>query len=345
MKLWETFRYELAYQSRSVSTWFYFLLLLVLSYLMAAAVFIDEPLAGSYFLNAPFIVAMVSLIAFFFLGLLILAQFAGNAATRDVESRMHPLLYTTAIPKYIYLGGRFLAAFALGSIIMLAIPAGVFAAALFPMEHPELVGPLSAATYLSTYFLLLLPNVFFVLAFMFAIAVLSKKGMLTYLIAVLIGIVTISSWQIIGVQEGNWTLANLTDPLGLSKITELKKVWSASKKNTLLPGTETALLLNRLVWFALAFGILLITYVSFKIGAVSEKKSKKKQNLSAPATPIRFKPIETVSIPQVPKSFDFSTRVLQIITVGRESFKIITLGWGWMAMVCMFAFVLFTGPM
>ena len=68
MKLWETFRYELAYQSRSLSTWFYFFLLLVLSYLMAAVIFIDEPLAGGYFLNAPFIVAMVSLIAFFFFG-------------------------------------------------------------------------------------------------------------------------------------------------------------------------------------------------------------------------------------------------------------------------------------
>ena len=345
MKLWETFRYELSYQSRSISTWFYFLLLFVLSYLMAAAIFIDEPLAGSYFLNAPFIVAMVSLIAFFFLALLIVAQFAGNAATRDFESRMHPLLYTTAIPNYIYLGGRFLAAFALGSIVMLAIPTGVFLAAIFPIKHPELVGPLRAATYLSTYFLLLLPNAFFALALMFATAVLTKKGIFTYLIAIIIGVVTITSWQIIGVQEGNWTLANLTDPLGISKITELKKVWSAQEKNTFLPGTETAILLNRLVWFGLSFGILVITYLSFRRSTVSEKKSKKKQKLSVPATPVSFQLTETVAIPQVQKSFDISTRVLQILTVGKESFKIITKGWGWMAMACMFAFVLFTGPM
>src|SRR5688572_21254736 len=100
MKLWETFRYELVYQSRSVSTWFYFLLLLVLSFLMSGAVFIDEPLAGGYFLNAPYIVTSVSLITFFFLGLLILAPFAGNAATRDLETRMHPILYSSPIPKH-----------------------------------------------------------------------------------------------------------------------------------------------------------------------------------------------------------------------------------------------------
>lgn len=345
MKLWETFRYELAYQSRSLSTWFYFVALLVLSYLMAAAIFIDEPFAGSYSSNAPFIVGMTSLIAFFFLGLLILAQFAGNAATRDLESRMHPLLYTTAIPKYIYLGGRFLAVFALGSIVMLAIPAGVFAAALFPIKHPELVGPLNAATYVSTYFLLLLPNVFFTTAFMFAMAVLSKKGMLTYLIAVLIAVMVIASWQIIGVQEENWTLANLTDPLGLSKITELKKVWSANEKNTLLPGTEPVLLLNRLVWFTLSIGILLLTYLRFKRGAIAEKRLKKNENSSEFTPSVSFQLTETFSMPRVQKNFHFSTRLLQIATVGWESFRIIALGWGWMAMACLFAFVLFTGPM
>jgi ABC-2 type transport system permease protein len=343
MRLWETFRYELAYQSRGASTWFYFLLLLVLSYLMAAVVFIDEPLSGSYYLNAPFIVAMVSMIAFFFLGLLILAQFAGHAATRDFESRMHPLLFTAAIPNYIYLGGRFLAAFALGSVVMLAIPAGVFAAALFPLEHAELVGPLSAPTYLSTYFLLILPNVFFALAFMFAAAVLSKRGMLTYLVALIFCVFTMASWQIIGVQDNNWSLASLTDPLVVSKITELKKVWTANEKNTLLPGTQTAILVNRLLWLALSCGILLVTYVSFRTGTISEKKAKK--NVAVPATPVGFQLPESVSIPQVQKSFAFPTRLLQLLTVGRESFKTIALGWGGMAMAGMFAFVLFTGPM
>ncbi|GAA4467328.1 M1 family aminopeptidase [Nibrella saemangeumensis] len=344
MKLWETFRYELAYQSRNVSTWFYSLLLMVLSYFMAAAIFIDEPLAGGYFLNAPFVVAKVCLITFFFMGLLVLAQFAGNAATRDFETRMHPLLYTTALPKSVYLGGRFMAAFALGSMVMLAIPVGVFAATLFPLEHPELVGPLRVAAYLSAYFLLILPNVFFALTFMFAMAVLSKKGILTYLIAIIFWVIAISSWQVIGVQEGNWTLANLTDPIGISKITELKKVWTANEKNTVLPGTQTAVFDNRLIWLALSMGILLVTYVRFTTGTISERKSKKK-HLSIPANPISFQLTETVPIPQVQQRFDFSTRLLQLLTVGWESFRIIALGWGWMAMACLFAFVLFTGPM
>ena len=53
MKLWETFRFEVAYQSRRVSTWFYFVLLLVISFFMAREVFVAEAREGSCFLNAP----------------------------------------------------------------------------------------------------------------------------------------------------------------------------------------------------------------------------------------------------------------------------------------------------
>ena len=53
---------------------------------------------------------------------------AGSAAARDVQTRMHPLVYTTPISKADYLGGRFLAAFVLNALILLAVPLGILAA-------------------------------------------------------------------------------------------------------------------------------------------------------------------------------------------------------------------------
>jgi ABC-2 type transport system permease protein len=349
MKLWETFRYELVYQSRSVSTWFYFLLLLVLSFLMAATIFIDEPLAGGYFLNAPYIIALTSLIAFFFLGLWTLAPFAGNAASRDLETRMHPLLYSAPIPRRVYLGGRFLAAFVLGSIVMTAIPLGVFVAGLFPLEHPELSGPINPWAYLSTYFFLVLPNTFFAVAFMFAVAVLNKKGILSYLIATMICVTVIGSWQIIGESQENWSLAELTDPLGLTIMQHLDKLWSVNQKNTLLPAIENSILLNRVMWFALSAGMLLITYIGFKTSTVSTKDKKAGRKLNEAETSAFgdyqiYQAVE-IAIPHVPKSFDLSTRMLQIGVITRESFRLIALGWGWMALACMFLFVVLTGSM
>jgi hypothetical protein len=157
MRLWETFRFEVAYQSRRVSTWLYFVLLLGVSFLMAREVFVNEAQEGSYFLNAPFAVAQVTLVECI-LSLLPLAALAGGAAARDVETRMHPLLYTAPVGKAAYLGGRFLAAFALGALMMAAIPAGLLAAALLPGEHADLIGPIRPAAYASAYFLLALPN-------------------------------------------------------------------------------------------------------------------------------------------------------------------------------------------
>jgi ABC-2 type transport system permease protein len=348
MKLWETLRYELAYQSRALSTWFYFLLLLVLGFLMSV-IFIDEPLAGDYFSNAPFIVTRVSLITFFFMGLLVLAQFAGNAAARDFETRMDSLLYSSPIPRHVYLGGRFLAAFVLGSIVMTAIPIGVLASAFFPLEHPELVGPMNPGAYLSTYLLFLLPNTFFVVAFMFAVAVLNRKGILSYLIAIIVAVVAIGSPQLLGKQDGNWTLANLTDPLGIAITTELKSLWSANQKNTLLPAMESSALMNRVLWFGLSAGILMVTYLRFNTSTISrkDKKAEKKRSeveSSAIGNHQVYQSAE-ITIPLVSKSFDLSTRSLQVLTITRESFRLIALGWGWMALACMFLFVVLTGSM
>jgi len=133
MKFWEIFRFDFAYQARRVSTWLYFGLLLMVSFHMARSVFVSEAIEGGYFLNAPFAVAQVTLVACI-LSLLALAALAGSAATRDVETRMHPILYTTPVGEAAYLGGRFLAAFTLGALIVATIPVGILAAALLPAE-------------------------------------------------------------------------------------------------------------------------------------------------------------------------------------------------------------------
>ncbi|MBB1286030.1 ABC transporter permease [Flavisolibacter sp. BT320] len=314
-----------------------------------SAIFVDEPLAGGYFSNAPYMVTKVSLITFFFLGPLTLASFAGNAAARDFETRMDSLLYAAPIPRHVYLGGRFLAAFLLGSFVMMAVPIGVLAAAFFPLQHAELVGPLHPAAYLSTYFLLLLPNTFIIVAFMFAVAILNRRGMLSYLVTIIVAVVVIASWQLLGQQEGNWVWANLTDPLGLSIIMEVKPGWSANQKNTLLPGMLRSTLLNRALWLTLSAAILLLTNVRFKTATISTK-DKKAVKRGKEVETLAFENIQVyqtaeITIPHVSKRFDLSTHLQQLSTITKESFKLIAYGWGWKAVACMFLFVVLTGTM
>ena len=346
MKLWETFRYELAYQLRNVSTWIFFMFLLVVTYLLASEVFIDEILIGGYSKNAPYFVARVSVIAYI-VGILILAPIPGNAATRDIETRMYPLLYTSPVRKLVYLSGRFFAAFALGAILMTAIPAGILGASLFPGEQVGLTGPINPSAYLNAYFLFVLPNTFVAVALMFAVAIFSRRGVASFLMAILIFFIVFASWQLIAVKEGNWNLAKLTDPLGITLIQELKTLWTPLEKNTLIPGIQIWTLLNRLIWCLIALSTLAFTYFRFRAEPISKSiKMGKGRGLAKFSTTPEGSPIlkdTPVVVPQVQQTFGFSTRGLQVVTVSWESFKVV-MGGGWIVFASLAIFVFLTSP-
>ncbi|MET0624305.1 MAG: M1 family aminopeptidase [Pyrinomonadaceae bacterium] len=347
MKLRETFRFEVAYQSRRVSTWFYFVLLLVVSFQMAREVFVNEAREGGYFLNAPFAVAQVTLVACI-LSLLSLAALAGGAAARDVETRMHPLVYTAPVGKAAYLGGRFLAAFALGALMMAAIPGGILAASFLPGARADLLGPLRPAAYASAYFLLALPNAFVAVALMLSAAVLGRRGVASYLGGVFLFFAAVVSWQLLAATLGYWGLAKLTDPLGLTLIGELSKVWTPGEKNALVVGPQAAVLLNRLVWFGVALVVLALTYLRFRFAHVevggrrrADIKGEQAPGALAAAT-ARSVP---VAVPRVGRTFGTATRARQTLAVARESFRVIVKGWGAPAVIALAAFLFLIGPL
>ncbi len=131
MKFREIFRFEFDYQARRVSTWLYFAALVVFAFVMTRKSSLADALRDDFFLNSPFVVAIVT-VASCLLWLLVAAPVAGEAAARDVETGMHPLIYTAGVNKADYLGGRFLAAFVLNALILLAVPAGSLVAVYAP---------------------------------------------------------------------------------------------------------------------------------------------------------------------------------------------------------------------
>lgn len=92
MKLWKIFRYEFAYQVRRIYTWLYLAVLLVFTIVMNL---VTTPGDGVY-PNNTFHITAITVIG----GLIWLvmgAAIAGEAAARDVQTRMHPLIYTTPV--------------------------------------------------------------------------------------------------------------------------------------------------------------------------------------------------------------------------------------------------------
>ena len=135
MKFREIFRFEFVYQARRIRTWLYFAVLFVVAHQLRRGV-----------VNSPFAITQEALLASL-LWILMAPAVAGSAAVRDVQTRMHPLVYTTPISKADYLGGRFLAAFVLNALILLAVPLGMLFAVYLPgRAHRPAKPPMPAST-------------------------------------------------------------------------------------------------------------------------------------------------------------------------------------------------------
>jgi len=321
MKFWKIFRFEFAYLARSVATWLYLAVLLLFTIIMDT---VTTPGDGVYVNNTFHIIATVVIGGFIWL--VMGAAVAGEAAARDVQARMHPLTYATPITKLNYLGGRFLAAFVVNALLVLALPTGVLLSFYRSGFDQPGLGPFMPSAYLSVYFLIALPNVFIATAIQFSFAALGRHVMTSYFASFLLAIFA----QIIAITVaklfGNWDLVILLDPVGVAGIVgnELQ-TWTATDKNTRLITLEGMFLWNRVMWMSVAIASLFLTYLRF--------------NFSSPATnsPGRFKwqrkvqptisfenaitRARAISVPQVNPAFGFATYFHQTLKIALTSFR------------------------
>ncbi|WP_181305505.1 ABC transporter permease [Rufibacter sp. XAAS-G3-1] len=321
MKLWTIFRFEFGYLVGRTSTWLYLAVLLVFTLVMNL---VTTPGDGVY-PNNTFHITAITVIG----GLLWLvmgAAIAGEAAARDVQTRMHPLAYSTPVTKLHYLGGRFLAAFAVNALLVLSLPLGVLLSFYLPGMGQEELLPFRPWAYLSVYFLIALPNAFVATALQFTFAALSRQVMTSYIASLLLAIFP----QIIAMTAaklfGNWDLVKLLDPVGVAGVVASELgTWTATEKNTRLMALEGMFLWNRVLWGSVAVGLLWLTYLRFSFAHPDTTswwsrftwRPKVPAKNSAETEGVRA---TVLSVPQVQRSFGFATYFLQTLTIAWASF-------------------------
>ena len=322
MKLWKIFRSEFGYQVRRISTWLYLAVLLVFTIVMNL---VTTPGDGVYANNTVHITATAVIGGL--ICLVMGAAIAGEAAARDVQTRMHPLTYTTPVTKLNYLGGRFLAAFAVNALLILSLPLGVLLSFYLPGMDQDGLGPFRPSAYLSVFFLISIPNAFVATALQFTFAALSRQVMTSYIASLLLAIFP----QIIAMTAaklfGNWDLVKLLDPVGVAGIvgSELG-TWTATEKNTRLITLEGMFLWNRVLWGSVAVGLLLLTYLRFSFAhPVTNSwmvRFKWRPNLQVkPSAETAIIRATALSVPQVQRSFGFATYFRQTLTIAWASFR------------------------
>ncbi len=311
MKLREIVRYEVEYRRRSGSTWAYAGILFFVAIWMFLAT-----ADGAAHANAPDRIAGATVLIGLF-GMLVTAAIFGDAAVRDVEAGMDPLLYTSPVGKATYLGGRFLGAFAVNAVVMLAIPLGILTATWIASTGAETVGRFHLAAHVEPYFLFQLPNLLFVGAVLFATGMLTRQVVPVYLGAIGLFIGYVIALNYVG-RLDDPLLVSLLDPLGIATLMEVTEFWTEAERNSRLVGLPGPLAWNRALWLGVAAAVLVQLHRSFRFAHPDEGGGRpgKARTAVVAAEPGRPLPVQ---VPRVAGSFGFRTTLRQTLAVARNS--------------------------
>ena len=316
MKLWEVFRFELYCQLRRPSTWIHFvavvgLILLVVDELVEYARTVEELL-----LNAPMTVANLTGFSNKF-GLLLVAALVGNGAMRDIQARMDPLLYTSSLSKMAYLGGRFLGTFSIaGVLLIMVVPLSLLIAYFTMGLEPALFGPLRAMAYLHSSLFLTLPNAFVATALLYALVLLSRNTMAAYVGGLIIFIVSTFSVEI----AGNWSLAKLIDPVGITVIDVWRRSLPPLQINTALIEFKGFLLANRALWIGISVLVAITAYFRFRLSHFTPG-FRWKRTASAKTEAPEMDQTAPVKMITAFRTFNYKTRIYQTCALAVHFFR------------------------
>ncbi len=340
MRLREVARFEIVYQLRRVWTWLYFAVPLVVTLLFTVEAY--DSYVTPYHFNSPLFVALLTLIGGV-TGLLATSALAGEAAARDVQTQMHPLLYTSPVSKRDYLAGRFLAAFMMNAFMLLIVEIALLFFTVMPGAPTDLIGPIRPMAYVGAYFLVGLPNAFIGVAFLFCPAALSRRPIASFIALALLLLVSVVIYPFL--LGGRTELAQYLEPMGVMLFADIFLKLADGQSNTFVVATYAPLFWNRLVWLGVALCLLVFTYFRFRFEHVTTSKWRRRR---APGPAIvssesrnlyddaHLRPI-TVDIRQ---KFNFAARMQQTLAVAARSFRQITFSWSGLAVAALATSVL-----
>ena len=171
---WEFFRFELKFRLKSLSTYVYFALWFLLSFLAIAAEDFISTGNGKQLLNGPF--SNTILYIFFTLfGTIIIAAIFGTSVLRDFQRDTFQLIFTKPITKFAYLGGRWAGSFVTCVFAFSGMVFGEIAGTLAPWADHSRIASGHAWWYWQPFLFIVVIQIFFLGSVFFMVAALSRK--------------------------------------------------------------------------------------------------------------------------------------------------------------------------
>jgi len=268
--LWQIFAFEIRYWVRS---WMLWIFLLIIAALIFAAASTDHVRIGDSFLNtyrnAPFVIENFYSFAGLFT-LLMTPAFVNSAAARDFSYRTYEIIFSTPLRRRDYLVGRFTGATLVAAVPMLGVSIGILLAKYMPWIDPDRWGPVNWAAHLEGILVFAVPNAVFMAAILFAIAVLARNEIMSFIGALLL----LAGYGVTEALTQNLEherLAALLDPFAIRAFSVATKYWTVAEKNTQVMGFSGLLLWNRLLWLAVGGMVFAFAYKKFSFAEKSKK--------------------------------------------------------------------------
>ncbi|HLJ29354.1 MAG TPA: ABC transporter permease [Candidatus Angelobacter sp.] len=264
--------FEIRFWLRSWMLWIFFLIigLMIFGAVSTDQITVGFSLSNTYH-NAPFVIANY----YAFIGLLTLLMstaFVNSAALRDFSYNTHQMVFSTPIRRRDFLFGRFIGAVLVSVVPMLGVSLGILLAKYMPWVDPDRWGPVSWSAHLNSILVFALPNAFFMAAILFAVAVLARRDIISFVAALLLltgYIVGATLLQDIQHEQA----AALLDPFAIRTFAMVTKYWTVADKNTQIAGLSDLLLWNRLLWIAVGCVVFAFAYFRFSF---AERRTKSK---------------------------------------------------------------------
>jgi ABC-type transport system involved in multi-copper enzyme maturation permease subunit len=263
------FAFELRRWMRSVSTYIYFGILFILTFLLATAaggtwdsVNVSLGIGEKVHANSPFEIDFIITFITSYIGVIFVIAIIGNSVLKDFASNTYSMIFTTSVSKFNYLFGRFTASLVVCLFICLAAVFGTMLAFAMPWINADKLGAFVPAAYWNTFILTIIPNILLMGTIFFAVSLFSRDLFIIWLsligFYVLLGV---SSSYTNNLKHEN--LAALIDPMTPNLKFIFFKYWTIADKNTKLIPLEGVFLLNRIIWISFSLLLLGVSYWYF----------------------------------------------------------------------------------
>jgi ABC-2 type transport system permease protein len=273
--------FELRYWLRGLMVWVFLLVigLMIGTALSSDAIRFGGPMENVH-KNAPF-----SILLFYgatgTLTLLMTTAFVNSAAGRDFACNTAQILFPTRLRKFDYLVGRYVGSIVVSILPMLGISLATLLVKYMPWTDADRWGPVRWDAHAMGILLFAIPDTIFIAAVIFAIAVLTRSTVATFLGGLLLLVfVSISDSLLQDLPNERWAI--LLDPFGGNAFGRITKYWTVHERNTLVLGFQGDLLLNRLIWISAGLGIFAFAYHRFSFAERASKRKKSIETASAP---------------------------------------------------------------